>query len=176
MQVTLVVNFDVPVKHETRQPAFETYLHRIGRSGRFGRRGAAFNLVVTAQVQTGFSCPAFPIMSEACPRNQATRESLSTPHVWPGLQKLLQKQEDLMMRMAAGSLSNLPRPIALCSCLCFHGAVKWHVMGGPVLLQGAIISAGNGGCLLVPCTPVTKERNVLLECTFARCLMQPDPA
>lgn len=26
-------------------PAFETYLHRIGRSGRFGRKGAAFNLV-----------------------------------------------------------------------------------------------------------------------------------
>ena len=27
------------------EPAYETYLHRIGRSGRFGRKGAAFNLI-----------------------------------------------------------------------------------------------------------------------------------
>lgn len=44
-QVTLVINFDVPVERDLRTPAFETYLHRIGRSGRFGRKGAAFNLV-----------------------------------------------------------------------------------------------------------------------------------
>jgi ATP-dependent RNA helicase DDX19/DBP5 len=44
-QVTLVINFDVPVERDVRVPAFETYLHRIGRSGRFGRKGAAFNLV-----------------------------------------------------------------------------------------------------------------------------------
>ena len=42
--VTLVVNFDPPVT-QAGAPAFETYLHRIGRSGRFGRKGAAFNLV-----------------------------------------------------------------------------------------------------------------------------------
>lgn len=42
-QVTLVINFDLPT---TRQgdPAYDTYMHRIGRSGRFGRKGAAFNL------------------------------------------------------------------------------------------------------------------------------------
>ena len=44
-QVTLVVNFDAPTERDARLPAFETYLHRIGRSGRFGRKGAAFNLV-----------------------------------------------------------------------------------------------------------------------------------
>lgn len=49
-QVTLVVNYDVPVERDSRKPAFETYLHRIGRSGRFGRRGAAFNLVTGSQV------------------------------------------------------------------------------------------------------------------------------
>ena len=27
------------------EPAYETYLLRIGRSGRFGRKGAAFNLI-----------------------------------------------------------------------------------------------------------------------------------
>ena len=35
-QVSLVINFDLPA-----QP--ENYLHRIGRSGRFGRKGVAIN-------------------------------------------------------------------------------------------------------------------------------------
>jgi len=53
-QVTLVVNYDLPVKNTTQrnayaEPDFETYLHRIGRSGRFGRKGAAFNLLVTEE-------------------------------------------------------------------------------------------------------------------------------
>ncbi len=43
--VTLVVNFDPPMTQTGNQPAYETYMHRIGRSGRFGRPGAAFNLV-----------------------------------------------------------------------------------------------------------------------------------
>ncbi len=49
-QVTLVINYDVPVERDGITPAYETYLHRIGRSGRFGRKGAAFNLMCTAQV------------------------------------------------------------------------------------------------------------------------------
>ena len=44
--MTLVINYDVPVERsDSRTPAYETYLHRIGRSGRFGRKGAAFNLI-----------------------------------------------------------------------------------------------------------------------------------
>jgi ATP-dependent RNA helicase DDX19/DBP5 len=42
--VCLVVNYDVPVDREGA-PDFETYLHRIGRTGRFGRKGTAINLV-----------------------------------------------------------------------------------------------------------------------------------
>ena len=38
-QVSLVINYDLPT-----QP--ENYLHRIGRSGRFGRKGVAINFVV----------------------------------------------------------------------------------------------------------------------------------
>jgi superfamily II DNA/RNA helicase len=49
-QVTLVVNFDIPMERDGRTPNFETYLHRIGRSGRFGRKGAAFNLMAGAAV------------------------------------------------------------------------------------------------------------------------------
>lgn len=42
--VTMVINYDIPetVDH---QPDFETYLHRIGRTGRFGRTGAALSFV-----------------------------------------------------------------------------------------------------------------------------------
>ncbi|KAI5180534.1 ATP-dependent RNA helicase [Nematocida sp. AWRm80] len=36
----LVINFDVPHEKE-----IESYIHRIGRAGRFGRKGAAVNLV-----------------------------------------------------------------------------------------------------------------------------------
>eukprot|EP00250_Pteridium_aquilinum_P015055 c22350_g1_i1 orf=292-1824(+) len=49
-QVTLVVNYDLPIKNGYRdEPDYELYLHRIGRSGRFGRKGAAFNLLVSRQ-------------------------------------------------------------------------------------------------------------------------------
>ena len=37
-QVAIVINYDVPNNKEN-------YLHRIGRSGRFGRKGVAINLV-----------------------------------------------------------------------------------------------------------------------------------
>ncbi len=43
-QVTIVVNFDLPVTVDG-QPDFETYLHRIGRTGRFGKSGIAVNFV-----------------------------------------------------------------------------------------------------------------------------------
>jgi ATP-dependent RNA helicase DDX19/DBP5 len=42
--VCLVVNYDPPTTKEG-QPDFETYLHRIGRTGRFGRKGTAINLI-----------------------------------------------------------------------------------------------------------------------------------
>ena len=43
-QVTLVVNFDLPVDLSGRADC-ETYLHRIGRTGRFGKSGVAINFV-----------------------------------------------------------------------------------------------------------------------------------
>jgi translation initiation factor 4A len=44
-QVSLVVNYDLPHK-------VENYLHRIGRSGRFGRKGVAINFVTDREVRT----------------------------------------------------------------------------------------------------------------------------
>lgn len=43
-QVTIVVNFDLPVDTNGEADC-ETYLHRIGRTGRFGKKGIAINLV-----------------------------------------------------------------------------------------------------------------------------------
>ena len=37
-QISLVINYELPIQREN-------YIHRIGRSGRFGRKGAAINLV-----------------------------------------------------------------------------------------------------------------------------------
>lgn len=44
-QVSLVINYDLPQN-------LENYLHRIGRSGRFGRKGVAINFVTNSDVRT----------------------------------------------------------------------------------------------------------------------------
>ncbi|RKO97798.1 hypothetical protein CXG81DRAFT_12464 [Caulochytrium protostelioides] len=46
--VSLVINFDLPVDQSGRADA-ETYLHRIGRTGRFGRAGVSINFVHDAR-------------------------------------------------------------------------------------------------------------------------------
>ncbi|KAF1918362.1 P-loop containing nucleoside triphosphate hydrolase protein [Ampelomyces quisqualis] len=43
--VTMVINYDVPTMADGRQADPETYLHRIGRTGRFGRVGVALTFV-----------------------------------------------------------------------------------------------------------------------------------
>ena len=43
-QVEVVINFDLP-KH------LETYIHRIGRSGRFGRKGIAINFLTEGEFE-----------------------------------------------------------------------------------------------------------------------------
>eukprot|EP00928_Gymnodinium_smaydae_P100726 TRINITY_DN994_c1_g1_i6.p1 TRINITY_DN994_c1_g1~~TRINITY_DN994_c1_g1_i6.p1 ORF type:complete len:392 (+),score=115.19 TRINITY_DN994_c1_g1_i6:107-1282(+) len=43
-QVSLVINYDLPTNQEN-------YLHRIGRSGRFGRKGVAINFVTNNDVR-----------------------------------------------------------------------------------------------------------------------------
>ena len=45
--ICIVVNFDPPMDRFGRAD-YETYLHRIGRSGRFGRGGVAVNFVTNA--------------------------------------------------------------------------------------------------------------------------------
>ena len=43
-QVQVVINFDIP-RH------VETYIHRIGRSGRYGRKGIAINFVTESEFE-----------------------------------------------------------------------------------------------------------------------------
>jgi|EP01047_Picozoa_sp_COSAG01_P038885 translation initiation factor 4A len=43
-QVSLVINFDLPRDHAN-------YIHRIGRSGRYGRKGVAINFVASEDVR-----------------------------------------------------------------------------------------------------------------------------
>ena len=43
--VCLVINADLPKKYLKNVPDYHTYLHRIGRTGRFGDVGIALNLV-----------------------------------------------------------------------------------------------------------------------------------
>lgn len=54
MQVNMVVNYDLPLMNERGpggddRPDVETYLHRIGRTGRFGRKGISINFVHNQQ-------------------------------------------------------------------------------------------------------------------------------
>jgi len=43
-QVSLVINYDLPTNREN-------YIHRIGRSGRFGRKGVAINFLTQADIR-----------------------------------------------------------------------------------------------------------------------------
>tara|TARA_B110000914_G_C15188164_1_gene320508 strand:- start:179 stop:550 length:372 start_codon:yes stop_codon:yes gene_type:complete len=43
-QLSLVINFDLPKSKET-------YIHRIGRSGRYGRKGVSINLVTDRDIR-----------------------------------------------------------------------------------------------------------------------------
>ena len=43
-QLSLVINYDLPIQKET-------YIHRIGRSGRYGRKGVAINFVTDRDIQ-----------------------------------------------------------------------------------------------------------------------------
>jgi len=51
LQVNMVVNYDLPLLNERgdgrsdARPDIETYIHRIGRTGRFGRKGISINFV-----------------------------------------------------------------------------------------------------------------------------------
>eukprot|EP01137_Pigoraptor_chileana_P008966 Opistho-2@56533 len=48
LQVNVVINYDLPLTKDNKID-FETYLHRIGRTGRFGRKGVGINFTHDAR-------------------------------------------------------------------------------------------------------------------------------
>lgn len=77
--VCLVINYDVPVDKD-QNPDYETYLHRIGRTGRFGRKGTAINLIgdqasleVLAAIEEKYSMEGKEMIEQA----EANPESLA---------------------------------------------------------------------------------------------------
>uniref|UniRef100_A0A1B6MQS9 RNA helicase n=2 Tax=Graphocephala atropunctata TaxID=36148 RepID=A0A1B6MQS9_9HEMI len=69
-QVTIVVNFDLPIDQHGKADC-ETYLHRIGRTGRFGKAGLAINLVdgpqsrnVLKQIEEHFGKKIVPLNTD----------------------------------------------------------------------------------------------------------------
>jgi ATP-dependent RNA helicase DDX19/DBP5 len=68
--VTMVVNYDVPDKNRGEADP-DTYLHRIGRTGRFGRTGVAISFIsdkhgwqMLADISTHFGCPIEPLPTD----------------------------------------------------------------------------------------------------------------
>ncbi len=68
--MTIVVNYDLPVDSNGRADC-ETYLHRIGRTGRFGKHGLAINLVdgpntldILRSIETHFGKPILKLDTE----------------------------------------------------------------------------------------------------------------
>ena len=43
-QVSLVINYEMPIQREN-------YVHRIGRSGRYGKKGVAINLICGNEIE-----------------------------------------------------------------------------------------------------------------------------
>jgi ATP-dependent RNA helicase DDX19/DBP5 len=54
--VSMVINYDIPMKGRTDdEPDPETYLHRIGRTGRFGRVGVSISFVFDRKSYTALN-------------------------------------------------------------------------------------------------------------------------
>jgi ATP-dependent RNA helicase DDX19/DBP5 len=77
--VMMVINYDVPVDKDG-EPDYETYLHRIGRTGRFGRKGTAISLIgddrslqVLASIEQHFTSEGKEMIQQA----QADPEALA---------------------------------------------------------------------------------------------------
>ena len=64
-QLSLVINYDLP-----RADNIQAYIHRIGRSGRYGRKGISINLIndydkdIQNLISLTFKCPILPLKED----------------------------------------------------------------------------------------------------------------
>ena len=77
LSITLVINFDIPLTRYNR-PDPETYIHRIGRSGRFGRKGVAINFVSDAKSRADLAAIAQHFQHDITQLPTHDMEALST--------------------------------------------------------------------------------------------------
>jgi ATP-dependent RNA helicase UAP56/SUB2 len=61
-RVNIVINYDMPVTDDRHGNGADTYLHRVGRAGRFGTKGLAITFVST---QVGY-CSLWELVSCVC--------------------------------------------------------------------------------------------------------------
>ncbi|KAJ8291280.1 ATP-dependent RNA helicase eIF4A [Rhodotorula toruloides] len=75
-QVSLVINYDLPSSREN-------YIHRIGRGGRFGRKGVAINFVTQEDVPALRDIERFyntqPVHTVMAPATRSTKRAASPP-------------------------------------------------------------------------------------------------
>src|ERR1700712_5852074 len=75
-QVSLVINYDLPANREN-------YIHRIGRGGRFGRKGVAINFVTADDVRMMREIEQFySTQIEEMPMNVAGKSYSSCSPKW----------------------------------------------------------------------------------------------
>jgi len=53
-RVNIVINYDFPQENERDESFVDTYLHRIGRAGRFGTKGMAISFVSSPEDEKAF--------------------------------------------------------------------------------------------------------------------------
>ncbi|KAK4141299.1 P-loop containing nucleoside triphosphate hydrolase protein [Dichotomopilus funicola] len=81
--VSMVINYDIPMKgFGDKEPDFETYLHRIGRTGRFGRVGVSISFV--------YDHKSFEALSKIADHYQIDLVQLS-PDDWDATEKKVQE-------------------------------------------------------------------------------------
>lgn len=106
-QVSLVINYDLPANREN-------YIHRIGRGGRFGRKGVAINFVTADDVRMMREIEQFySTQIEEMPMNVAGKHRSSTQS--PGDSLILNTRSHLESTIVHKSEALRLRGIALVS-------------------------------------------------------------
>lgn len=98
-QVSLVINYDLPANREN-------YIHRIGRGGRFGRKGVAINFVTADDVRMMREIEQFySTQVEEMPMNVAGKQNATSTKIYSDTDMTLQTSSK-----QPTSTSHLPSP------------------------------------------------------------------
>ena len=117
-QVSLVINYDLPANREN-------YIHRIGRGGRFGRKGVAINFVTADDVRMMREIEQFystqieempmNVAGEFCLLDDSFETNRSQTYSRPNSRSHLDSPLDLANTQYFATLRELERPVRLLS-------------------------------------------------------------